>query len=76
MNLPWFKQNGVLFTPSSKIGWGILAIAFFYIIYMFFNVDARSHSVSDTLMSFVFNVFIIAVVYSALAFFTSRPKKE
>ena len=35
----------------------ILIAAIVYAVYMFIDIDSRSHSVSDTLMNFFFNLF-------------------
>lgn len=76
MNIKWFNRIGVFYTPAKFIGWLIFLSAVAYLIYKFFDIDSRSHSVSDTLMNFIFNAIIIAVVYSAIAFFTSGNKKK
>jgi hypothetical protein len=76
MKLNWFKRNGIIFFPTSIIGWIILIIGFAYSIYAFMEIDSRSHSVSDTLINFVFRLLIIIAVYSLIAYLTSRnPKK-
>jgi hypothetical protein len=76
MKLNWFKRNGIIFLPTSIIGWIILLIGFSYSIYTFIEIDSRSHSVSDTLINFVFKLLIIIAVYSSIAYLTSRnPKK-
>ncbi len=75
MNLPWFKRIGIFFVPSNIIGWIILLAAIAYAVYVFIDIDSRSHSVSDTLINFVFNLLIIGAVYSLIAFFTSSTAK-
>jgi membrane protein DedA with SNARE-associated domain len=75
MNLPWFKRNGIFFIPASFIGWIILFGGFAYAVYIFIGIDSRSHSVSDTLINFVFNLLIIVAVYSCIAYLTSRTSK-
>jgi hypothetical protein len=72
MKLPWFKRNGIIFSPSSVIGWIILLIGIVYSIYSFIQIDSRSHSVSDTLINFVFKLLIIFAIYSLIAYLTSR----
>ncbi len=72
MNLPWFKRIGIFFIPVSFIGWLILLSGFAYAVYVFIDIDKRSHSVSDTLINFVFNALIIAAVYSLIAYFASK----
>ena len=72
MNFPWFKRMGIFFIPVTLFGWVLLAGAFAYAVYVFIDIDSRSHSVSDTLINFVFNLLIIGAVYSLIAFLTSR----
>jgi hypothetical protein len=72
MNLPWFKRTGIFFLPVSFAGWMILLAAIAYAVYVFIDIDSRSHSVSDTLINFVFNALIIAAVYSLIGYFASR----
>ncbi len=75
MNLHWFKRIGILFIPASIIGWLLLTGAIVYAVYVFIDIDGRSHSVSDTLINFVFNLLVIGAVYSLIAFLTSRAAK-
>jgi membrane protein DedA with SNARE-associated domain len=75
MKLPWFKRTGILFIPASIIGWIILTGALVYSVYTFIDIDSRSHSVSDTLMNFVFQLLIIIAVYSLFAYLTCRKPK-
>ena len=75
MNLKWFKRDGIIFIPQSVYGWIILIIGFAYAIYSFIEIDRRSHSVSDTLMNFVFRLLIIGVGYTFIAFLTSMDHK-
>lgn len=72
MNLAWFKRIGVFFIPISIIGWFVCLSGIIYSVYVFIDIDSRSHSVSDTLMNFVFNLLIIAAAYSFIAYFTSK----
>ena len=72
MNLPWFKRIGIFFLPTTFIGWAILIAGLAYAVYVFIDIDSRSHSVSDTLINFVFNLLIIGAIYSLIAFSTSR----
>ncbi|HMG09858.1 MAG TPA: hypothetical protein VK609_15200 [Mucilaginibacter sp.] len=72
MKLNWFTRKGIFYLPVSAIGWVILVIAFLYAIYIFADIDSRSHSVSDTLINFVFNLLIIGLVYTLIAFFTEK----
>jgi membrane protein DedA with SNARE-associated domain len=76
MKLNWFKRNGIIFLPISIIGWIILLIGFVYSIYTFIDIDSRSHSVSDTLINFVFRLLIVIAVYSLIAYLTSRSSEK
>jgi len=76
MKAHWFNRKGLFFLPNGFVGWMIFIIALLYAIYEFIQIDKGSHSVSETLMSFLFNVIIIAVVYSAIGYFTSRKPQE
>ena len=72
MNFPWFKRIGIFFLPKTLMGWIILLVGIVYAVYSFIDIDSRSHSASDTLINFVFMLFIINAVYSLIAFITSR----
>jgi hypothetical protein len=76
MNLPWFRQSGILFIPVSFIGWLAFSAALAYSVYVYIDIDSRSHSVSDTLTTFAFNFLIIGTCYSLLAYFTSGTPKQ
>ncbi|HEY9194754.1 MAG TPA: hypothetical protein VIM77_00755 [Mucilaginibacter sp.] len=72
MKLNWFIRKGIIYYPAAIAGWLILAIALAYAIYTFIDIDRSSHSVSDTLISFVFNLLIIGLVYTLIAYFTEK----
>ena len=76
MNFPWFKRIGIFFIPASVAGWIILLAGFVFAVISFMDIDGRSHSVSDTLMNFVFMLLIIGAVYSLIAYVTSRVWKK
>jgi type II secretory pathway component PulF len=76
MKLPWFKRNGIFFIPVSVAGWVLLSGGFACAVYVFIKIDNKSHSVSDTLMNFAFNLLIIGAIYSLIAFLTSRKLKQ
>jgi hypothetical protein len=75
MNLPWFKRIGIIFLPLSVIGWIISLLAISISVYSFIDIDSRSHSVSDTLINFVFRLLIVFAFYSLIAYLTSRTSK-
>jgi hypothetical protein len=70
MNLNWFTRKGLIYWPISIIGWLIFAIATAYAVYTFIDINGRSHSVSDLLINFVFNLLFIGLVYTVIAYFT------
>jgi len=70
MRLNWFTRKGIIYRPASVIGWALLTVAVAYAVYTFIDIDNRSHSVSDTLINFVFNLLLIGVVYSVIGYFT------
>jgi hypothetical protein len=72
MKLNWFTRKGIIYLPAAVAGWVILVIAFAYAVYTFIDIDKRSHSVSDTLINFVFNLLIIGLVYTLVAYFTEK----
>lgn len=76
MNFPWFKRIGILYIPVTIIGWLILTCGIVYATYLFIDIDGKSHSVSDTLINFLFNLMLIVAIYSLIAFVTSRNTKE
>ncbi len=67
----WFKRIGLLYFPASVAGRLILLAAAVCAVVLFIQIDSRSHSVSDTLINWVFNLLIIGVIYSLIGFFTS-----
>jgi hypothetical protein len=75
MKLNWFTRKGIIYWPASIMGWAILVIAAGFAIYTFIDIDSHSHSVSDTLINFVFNVLLIGLVYTIIAYFTEVRKK-
>ncbi len=70
--MPWFKRFGIFFIPTSIIGLIILISGFIYAIYVFIILNNSTHSVSDFLIKFVFNLIIIGAVYTLIAYLTSR----
>lgn len=77
MKLNWFTRKGLFYTPASLIGWLILAAAVAYAVYTFIDIDKHAHSVSDTLINFVFNLLIIGLVYTLVGYFTEkRPQAD
>jgi hypothetical protein len=76
MKLNWFTRKGIFYLPVTIAGWVILAIAAGYAVYTFIDIDHHSHSVSDTLINFVFNLLLIGLIYTVIAYFTEARKVE
>ena len=76
MNFNWFTRKGIFFLPASLPGWIIFGAAASYAVYLFIDIDSHSHSVSDTLINWVFNCLIVGVVYSLIGFFTEKRKGD
>jgi len=75
MRLPWFKRSGIFFIPSSLIGWLLFLAALVYAVYTFIQINNENHSVSDTLINFVFSLLIIGAIYSLIAYISIRAHK-
>jgi hypothetical protein len=76
MKLPWFKRAGIIFLPVSVMGWLMSLAGAAYAIYTFIIIDSKSHSVSDTLINFVFRLLIIFAVYTLIGYLASRTPGE
>jgi hypothetical protein len=76
MHPNWFVRKGILYWPASIIGWVILAATAGYCVYLFIDIDSRSHSASDTLINWAFNCLMVGVVYSIIGFFTERKSVQ
>ena len=59
MKTHWFKQLGWFYLPISLPGMAITLAALAFCVQVFFAIDRRSHSVSDTLYG-VFPFFACA----------------
>jgi hypothetical protein len=45
----WFRPLGMMFVPISPMGWLATGLAIAFCVQIFWFVDSRSHSVTDTL---------------------------
>ena len=72
MKLNWFTRKGIIYWPVSIAGYLILLIAAAYAVYSFIDIDSRSHSVSDTMINFVFHLLLIGLAYTIIAYFTEK----
>ncbi|MDB5000154.1 MAG: hypothetical protein JWR76_1231 [Mucilaginibacter sp.] len=75
MKLNWFVRKGIFYWPVSIVGWLILIAGLAYAVYTFVDIDSRSHSASDTLINFGFNLLILGLIYTVIAYFTERKPK-
>ena len=70
-----YSEREFFFSPTRSVGWAIFMAAIAYTIYLFIDIDSRSHSVSDTLINWEFNCLILAVGYSLIGFFTEKKNE-
>ena len=68
----WFVRKGIFYRPVSLMGWLILAVAVAYLAWAFIDIDSRSHSVSDTLINWFFNILLAGLLYSLTAYFAEK----
>jgi len=76
MKPQWFKRKRIFFIPKSLIGWAMMLIGIIYAIYIFIDIDSRSHSASDTLRPFFINLLLIGLAYTLIAFLTSSGSTD
>ena len=72
MKLGWFERSGLLIYPKAIWAWLIVIGALGYLLYVFIEIDSRSHSVSDTLINWTFNAVLIAAALYIFAFMTTE----
>lgn len=72
MRPSWFARIGFVFVPKHLVGWIALGGFITLAVLDFVRIDRDSHSVSDTLINFVFDAAILAVVYTLIASVFSR----
>ncbi len=70
----WFKRKtyGWGWSPCSWQGWAILAMYLFAIFSDFIFIDKNSHSISDTLVSFLLHVYILTVFLIIICYTTGE----
>ena len=76
MKFYWFKRSGLFFYPISIFGWLITLLTIALSIYIFIQIDAESHSVSDTLINFAYNMLFVLCGYSIVAYLASKSSKD
>lgn len=70
----WFKakKNGWGWTPATWQGWGILVLYIVSMIVIFYIVDQHSHSISDTLFTFLPLAGLLTVALILICYFTGE----
>lgn len=76
MKSPLFKRTGLFMKPASLFGWLLLVAALAFVVWSFFDIDSRSHSVSDTLINTAFRAVITALAYTVVAGLSSLLVKK
>ena len=72
----WFTRRGIFFVPSSPIGWAIIVVAIGYLVYAFIEINTHSHSMSDALVSWIFNVVLIFAALYGVAWMSTKKISE
>ncbi len=70
--MDWFIRKGIFYRPASAAGWVIFSLAVGYLVWAFLDIDSRSHSASDTLINWFFNVLLVAAGYAVIGYLTER----
>lgn len=70
----WFQRRGFFFVPVARPAWIIFTVIVAYLVFAFLKIDSRSHSISDTLMSWSMHVLVAGLVYTGIAYFTTAKK--
>ncbi len=76
MRPSWFERKGLFVLPVSIPGWLTLLAWVAYLVVAFVQIDAMSHSASDTLMNFAFRAIVSGVIFFAIAMLTSRRRTQ
>ena len=66
----WFKAKlyGWGWVPVKWQGWFVLAIFIILVLLNFFRIDSTSHSASDTLINFIPQTIILALILIAICY--------
>jgi len=73
MKTAWFKRRGWFYQPVSWQGAAVVAVALLFCAQVFWAVDRKSHSVSDTLYG-VFPFFVRS--FLLLDWIATRTSRE
>lgn len=74
MRFPWFRKYGLLCLPVTAMGWIVVLAFAAFTVFLFMDIDSRSHSASDTLRPFAVDLVLLFIVYSFIGFLTGRKK--
>lgn len=70
----WFKAKryGWGWYPGSWQGWLVLGIYLLLVFLDFHRIDSQSHSVSDVLINFIPNSFILTILLIVICYLTGE----
>jgi len=71
----WFRKqkHKAGWVPSSWEGWFVMILYLAALVYAFIEIDSKSHSVSDTLFSFVPKFLIFSALLFIIAYLKGEP---
>lgn len=77
MSKLWFRRKiyGWGWTPATWQGWLVLLLFTFLTIANFHRIDSVSHSVSDTLINFIPETFILTVILILICYLKGEKPK-
>lgn len=77
MRRRWFASlnRGIGWKPATWQGWVIVIIYVVFVVWDFLRIDSASHSVSDTLLSFIPEALIATVILSFICYFTGEKPR-
>jgi uncharacterized membrane protein YesL len=78
MRTPWFKRNKWKsgWVPLNWRGWLVMLVYLIALIYDFYTLDQKSHSVSDTLMPFFLHLILLSGILSIICYFTAERSAD
>jgi len=76
MKLNRLNNRNSIFSAGIISKWLPVLLFLIFVIYDFINVDGKSHSVSDTLMNWMFHSFIAGCALILIVFIIGIVKKR
>jgi hypothetical protein len=70
--LPWFSRMGLSYIPHNAAGWAIAVVFLVVAIQRFIIIDSTSHSASDTLLNWAWQLLVLGLIYHTIARATTR----